>query len=174
MHHRERWPTLVLVPLVLATAALVTHRPAPQLPPGQLAFVMDLDTTGGFTGRGRGGVTVDSDGHVRAARIGGLNRDASECRAQLAADELESLQRAVAVGRLQTWPETFAPAGDTGCCDRIKWTLRLQHREADDRVRTVVTTWYDANEERLPKDAAVIRDVALHALTRALAGCGRR
>jgi hypothetical protein len=169
----ERWPKLVLVPLVLATAALAAQPPSPQLPAGPLAFVIDLDTTGGFTGRGRGGVTVDSEGRVRAARMGGVNRDASQCRAQLAADDLQSLRRAVAGTGPQSWPETFAPSGDNGCCDRHQWTLRLEQREADDRVRKFVTKWYDGNEGRLPKELASIRDIAVRALTRALADCGR-
>jgi hypothetical protein len=164
---------LVLVPLALATAALAAHQSAAQLPPGSRAFVIDLDTTGGFTGRGRGGVTVDSDGRVRAARIGGANRDASECRSQLPAEELESLRVAVSAAAEQPWPESFAPAGDDGCCDRHRWTLRVEQRHTDDRVRTSATMWYDGNDDRLPKEVAVIRDVAMRALTRALADCGR-
>jgi len=173
MRNRERWPMLVLVPLMV-TAALAAYQPDPQLPPGPLAFVIDLDTTGGFTGRGRGGVTVDSGGTVRASRVGGSSRQASECRAQLPADQLESLRRAVAAARLRPWPETFAPDGDSGCCDRYRWTLRLAQRQADDQVRTSVTMWYDANDGRLPVDVTAIRDIAMRALARALADCARR
>ena len=165
---------LVLVPLVV-TAALAAYQSEPQLPPGPLAFVIELDTTGGFTGRGRGGVTVDSGGTVRASRVGGSNRQASaQCRTRLTADQLESLQRAVAAARLQPWPETFAPEGDSGCCDRYRWTLRLAQRQPDDQVRTAATMWYDGNEGRLPKDVTVIRDIATAALTRSLAECDRR
>lgn len=173
MRDRERWRNRLPVLLTLATAAVAAQPPVSQLPLGPHAFVIDLDTTGGFTGRGRGGVTVDSDGRVRAARVGGAKRDASQCPSQLPAEDLESLRRAVSAAARAKWPDSFAPAGDDGCCDRMHWTLRLEHRTADDRVRTAVTTWYDANEERLPTEVAVIRDVAVRALTRALATCGR-
>ena len=33
--------------------------------------------------------------------------------------------------------------------------------------------WYDGNEGRLPKEVTVIADVAMRALTRALAECSR-
>jgi hypothetical protein len=155
-----------------AGAADASH--AQSAPSLQFAFVVDLDMTGGFTGLGRGGVTVDSDGRARAARIGGVNREASECGAQLEGDDLQSLQRAVAAARLQSWPATFAPAGDTGCCDRVTWTLRLAHRDADDRAQTSATMWYDGNEDRLPKEIAAITDVAVRVLARTLADCRGR
>ena len=118
------WPILVLVALALGVAQ-AAPQPQPQLPEGPLAFVIDLDTTGGFSGRGLGGVTVDSNGSVGASRVGGSARAAPECRAKLGADDLQSLRRAVESARLQTWPESFAPAGDDGCCDRFRWTLRV-------------------------------------------------
>jgi len=164
-------PKLALVCLALAAAALSAQQPASPLPPGPGAFVVDLDTTGGFTGRGMGGVTVDSGGVVRASRIGGPSRDASECRATLPADELESLRRAVEVVS-QPWLESFAPAGDDGCCDRYRWTLRLERRLADGRGQTFATHWFQGNEDRLPRELRVIRDVAARALTLALTACG--
>jgi hypothetical protein len=168
-----RWPILVLVPLTLGVADPAARQPAPQLPKGPLAFVIDLETTGGFSGQGLGGVTVDSNGSVGASRVGGSTRPASECRGKLRVDDLQSLQQAVEATRLQSWPETFAPAGDNGCCDRFHWTLRLEQRQADDQVRRAATSWYDGNEDRLPKEVAAIRDIAMRALRAALAECGR-
>jgi hypothetical protein len=159
--------------LLLTTAALVADRPAAQRS-GRLAFVIDLDSSGGFHGRGRGGVTIDSDGQVRAGHIGSGKRHASDCRGQLEAGDLQSLQRAVTASGRGPWPRTFATAEDNGCCDRYKWTLRLEQTDRDAGPRTLATTWYDGHEPHLSPDVAVIRDVALRALTRALANCRRK
>ena len=165
------WPIDAVLTLALAISSVAPA--ARQLPAGANAFVIDLDTSGGFTGRGRGGVTVDSEGHVYASGIGGADRQSSKCRTQLAADDLRVLRLAVEAARVQPWPETFAPTGDDGCCDRHRWTLRLVRRLDDDQLRTSKTMWYDGNEGRLPKEVTVIADVAMRALTRALAACGR-
>ncbi len=116
-------------------------------------------------------MTVDSGGAVRASRLGGSSRDTSECRGTLPADQLESLRRAVEAVR-EPWPQSLAPPGDDGCCDRYRWTLRLERRQSDDRRQTFTTQWFQANEDRLPQDIKVIRDVAARALTLALTACG--
>jgi hypothetical protein len=172
MYARPALPILITLSLALAISPRngATVR---QLPAGANAFVIDLDTSGGFTGRGLGGVTIDSEGSVRGSGLGGTDRQSSKCRTQLAAEDLQSLRLAVEAGRVQPWPETFAPAGDDGCCDRHRWSLRLEQRLANGQVRTAETMWYDANESRLPDEVTVIRDIAMRALKRALAACGR-
>ena len=164
--------SLALMLVLSAATAPAAQQPAAQPDSRPRAFVIDLDTIGGFLGRGRGGVTIDSDGQVRAAQLGSGRH--SGCTAQLEAGELQALHRAVTAGGRRQWPETFAPAEDNGCCDRYKFTLRLEQTEGDAGVRTLATTWYDGQEQHLSKDVAVIRDVALRALTRALATCGRK
>jgi hypothetical protein len=139
--------------------------------PQPVTFVLELDTSGGFTGRGRGGVTIGSDGTVRASRVGGTNREASACRGQLGADEISSLQKAVAGATQQPWPASFAPAGDMGCCDRMKWTLRVDARADGNRAETFSTSWYDGNEQHMPKELTAVRDGALAALKQTLATC---
>lgn len=140
-------------------------------PAQQQVFTIDLDTSGGFTGRGRGGVTIKSDGTVRAGRFG-TNREASTCQATLASADLALLQTAVARTR-EAWPATVNPAGDDGCCDRFQYTLRvgLQDGDAKKPARTFETTWHDGNEKFLPPQLATIKDVALRALTSALQNC---
>jgi hypothetical protein len=138
------------------------------------SFVVDLDTSGGFIGRGRGGVRIESDGHLRAAPVGGAHRDADACPAKLQHDVLGALRRAVEAAAVRAWPSTFAPADDNGCCDRHTWRLRVEYADAGGQVRTLATMWYDGNEARLPKDIAAIRNIALTALESALAACARR
>jgi hypothetical protein len=172
MYSRAALPILITLSLVLAVSPR-DGAAARQLPAGANAFVIDLDTSGGFTGRGLGGVTIDSEGQVRGSGLGGTNRQSSKCRTQLPEEDLKSLRVALEAARVQPWPETFAPAGDDGCCDRHRWTLRLEQRLANGQARTAKTMWYDANESRLPNEVTVMRDIAMRALKGALAECGR-
>jgi hypothetical protein len=176
-------PRLARVVIWLAAATLTAGtippgnaqptQSAPRLlPEGRDAFLIDLDTTGGFTGRGRGGVSLASDGTAVAARGMGSNRSSSTCRTTMTNEEVTTLRDAVTTARREPWPPTFVPSGDNGCCDRMKWTLRLQQRDGDDGIRTFQTIWYDGNEKRLPAELATIRDLAVRVMTRALRACG--
>jgi len=144
--------------------------------PAQQIFTIDLDTSGGFSGRGRGGVTIKSDGTVRAARFG-TNREAAACQATLTAADLDliqkNVQKAVSQQEGKSWPATVDPAGDRGCCDRFQYTLRLglQARAGEKPTRTFETTWHDSSEKFLPPELAAITEVALRALTTALQNC---
>jgi hypothetical protein len=166
--------TLAVLWLALAAVPAASQPSSAERDGGRSAFVVDLDTAGGFMGRGRGGVTIQSDGRLRAAPVGGAHRDADACPARLEPDVLGALRRAVDAAATQAWPGTFAPADDKGCCDRHTWRLRVEYVDAGGQTRTLATMWYDGNEARLPKDIAAIRKIALDGLVSALAACARR
>jgi hypothetical protein len=158
--------------VTIATAAPAAQTQPRQSSAGASAFRIDLDTTGGFVGRGRGGVTVTSDGAARASHVSGSTRDASTCRTRLSPDEQRTLQETVVAARQAGWPPTFTPKDDPGCCDRFKWTLRLEQHRDGSGAQTIVTTWYDGNEKLLPKELVAMKDIMVNALQRALAACG--
>jgi hypothetical protein len=54
----------------------------------------------------------------------------------------------------------------------MRWTLRLVQTATDGRVQTFVTTWFDGNESRLPREFAAIKDIAWRAGRPAPARCG--
>jgi hypothetical protein len=168
--HRRHLPKLAFAWVILTTVPAAQGQSS-QGASGPPLFVIDLDITGGFTGRGIGGVTVDARGDVRVSRRGGATRETPDCRSTLPADELDSLQRAVA--SMKPWPVSFAPPDDHGCCDRYRWMLRLEQRLSADSVQEFKTYWFDGNEERLSPDVKAIKDIAWRALTRALTGCGK-
>jgi len=157
--------------VLVATLVTGARASASQSAGSVLEYQIDIDTAGGFIGGGRGGVTVSPDGSVWAARGMGANRQSSACRTRLSAEERQSLQEAVVSARRTPWPPTFNPEGDKGCCDRIKWTLRLQQPATGPAVQTFVTMWHDGNEKRLPRELGVIKEVAWRAFGRALASC---
>jgi hypothetical protein len=130
-------------------------------------FTIDLDTVGGYTGRGYGAITISSEGWLAASPNGGLTRNPSPPRLPLTAAEMEALQRAVAAAIGHPWPATNSTRTDNGCCGRVKWTLRLQRRGPDDGNRTFETTWFDGQELYLPPRLATLRKLIVDLLTRA-------
>jgi hypothetical protein len=132
-------------------------------------YVVDLDITGGFTGRGRGGVTVTPDGIAAVSRVAGTKRDTSTCRTQLSSDERRMFDESIATARKAPWPASFTPPNDSGCCDRMKWTLRLVVRQPGE-PGTFVTTWFDGNGG-LPPELRTINEIAQRALARGLQAC---
>ena len=69
------------------------------LPPGPHAFLVALDTTGGFTGWGRGRASIASDGVVRVARSGTGARADSRRRTAIAADHRRRVGEGGVAGR---------------------------------------------------------------------------
>jgi hypothetical protein len=128
-------------------------------------FTIDLDSVGGYTGRGYGAIAISSEGWLVASRNGGLTRNMSGSRTSLSAAEIASLHGAVAKAIAISWPATNNSAHDDGCCGRVKWTLRMQRRGGDNRA--FVTTWYDGQEQYLPPEIAALRKLAVDWLTRA-------
>ena len=128
-----------------------------------LDFTIELDSTGGFFGRGGGAITISSEGWSRASSIGAQRRSGPQT--PLTRAEIDALQRAVAAAISTTWPATVNP-NDNGCCDRFKWTLRLTPRGSDER--TFVTTWYSGNERYLPPEVAALNELTVGILKRAL------
>jgi len=135
-----------------------------------LDFTIDLDSSGGWTNRGRGAISISSDGWMEASATGGLARQRSAPRVPLSMAEIDALQRAVALASRQPWPATNSTAADNGCCDRPQWTLRLQTRGSDSQV--FVTTWYDGQEKDLRPELAALNDLIAGLLRRALASRG--
>jgi len=153
-----------------ATATLAARAEQTLLPSAAGAWLLVLDSWGGFTGHGKGGVTIASDGKVFAHRLG---RQANKnCRSRLTEVELQALTRAVSAAEPSTWSASYEPAEERACCDRFTWSLRLHHREADGAERITRTGWHDASEG-LPQDLRAVATIAQGVMTSVLASCKR-
>ena len=138
------------------------------LPPATGAWLLVLDSWGGFTGHGKGGVTIASDGQVFAHRLGG--RANKDCRTRLTEVELQALAQAVAAARPSAWNANYKPAKEKACCDRFTWSLRFHQREADSVERITRTGWHDASESR-PQDLLAVATIAQSVMTSVLTSC---
>jgi hypothetical protein len=133
------------------------------------AWVIHVDTDGGFTGGGRGRMTVTSQGRVVASRPGMINREYSICRAQLSITYLENINQAVMSAQPDAWRPSYTPPHDLGCCDRFGWRIKLQLGESGNTERAYPTSWYDGNP--LPIDLISVVRAAKSIMDDVLKGC---
>lgn len=158
--------------LASPTLSESTPQPSPSkpslLPPEAGAWLLALDSWGGFTGHGKGGVTIASDGKVFAHRLG--RRAKKDCRTRLTEVELQALTRSVSVAEPSTWTASYEPAKEKACCDRFTWSLRFHQREADGAERVTHTGWHDASEG-LPQDLLAVATIAQSVMTSVLTSC---
>lgn len=136
-------------------------------------WTVDLNSSGGFTGRGGGGAHITSQGIVHASRFNVMSPRHRPCRSQLSDEDLQKMAQAVSSTKGSTWKSSYVPDGDNGCCDRFHWTLLLYQRAPDGAGRTYGTDWYDGNEKWLPDDLATLRATILTIMKTALKGCAQ-
>jgi hypothetical protein len=102
----------------------------PEPPAGANAWSLIVHTTGGFTGRGVGTVTISSDGRMvcpaACASLGGAQM-------RLISSSVDSIQGAAWVSHV---PTGF-------CRDCVFTTVVLKRREGDG-VRTYIASWDDS------------------------------
>jgi hypothetical protein len=136
----------LLVPLLLFACALT---------PVRRPWKLELKTSGGFTGRGAGSVTIESNGnvHVRSLVNGECNLNASDA-------ELKRLETLLAAARPDRWRPSYAP--ENRCCDRLNYDFTLTFGEKKDEKK-YVTEWISAPLP-MPKDLAELSDAVLQIL----------
>jgi hypothetical protein len=128
-------------------------------------FTIELDSAGGFFGRGSGAITISSEGWSRASSIGVIRRTGPQT--PLTLEEIDALQAAVVAAIGRPWPASVDPPNDNGCCDRFKWTLRLIQPGSGAPI--LITTWHGGNERYLPRELAALHDLTTGILKRELA-----
>ena len=130
---RSRFALLIL--LVLFGCAATVRRP----------WKVEITTSGGFTGRGNGGIAVDSTGAIQVTSFGG-----ARCAFTMTADELKRFEALLAQANPEKWKESYAP--ENKCCDRIEYVLTLTIAE-----KKYTTNWIDSPLP-MPKDLVALTD----------------
>lgn len=129
----------------------------PEPPAGASAWSLRVHTTGGFTGRGAGSVTISSDGRMACGP--------APCTTSAVSARLESFGTAVSsavVGAV--WgPQPLSSL----CSDCIRTTIVLKRREGD-AVRIYRASWDDSQPV-----ASELRDLRRLALELRSAGSAR-
>ena len=145
----------MLFGLVL-TVAQVASLPVLVLPAGEGAWVIRIETSGGFTGRGSGSFTASSAGDVLCVSAGA-------CPPRLVPEAQQSIGRLVAGIPLSAEVSPRVPAVNAGICNDCVATTMTVQRRGGDGERTVSFRWDESTQGTVPGE--VLR---LHAAVVAL------
>jgi hypothetical protein len=142
------------------TTAATTPQPSPQ-------WSVGVSTSGGFAGRGRGSVSVSSDGKLVAnpPSRGGAPQQVRACETALDGDDLRRIEAAVARAAPAGW-RTRKP--DLAAPDAFGYTLTLVR--ADGQAQA---SWHDNTRDLLPADLAELYAGVEAAWNHALTACRR-
>lgn len=125
-------------------------------PPAPEKWTVTIKTSGGFTGRGTGGIIATSEGNVATGRFASLT-----CRQQLAPPDLEPLRRAVAGADPAAWSPSYVRASNPhGCCDQFRYSMTLDVQDAKGTPTKYSTFWYSEMSNALPADVRGLFDAA--------------
>jgi hypothetical protein len=118
-----------------------------ELPEGKDAWVVQVVTSGGFTGRGRGDVTLTSAGVVTCSPAVVV-----PCADKLSPASLESLSKLIASANPKKWQDR--PGG--ACSDCYGTLLVLQRRDAKGRCESYKVYFDDTTLALMPEEVRQI------------------
>ena len=121
---------------------------------------IEIETSGGFAGRGTGGVFIRSTGEVEATNIGGRS-----CVLTLPGGDLAALAGVVAT-EPHEWNAEYPAAG----ADMFHYSLTLVRRVGDEEIR-FRAGWLDGSAGALPSDLRRLFDEAWRIRVVALSRC---
>jgi hypothetical protein len=150
--------------------------PAVQSTPGGSGWRVELRSSGGITGRGVGGVAVQSDGTVVLMRFA-MTRDRGHgweptCTLQLP-DQVKQIADALEATRPKTWrqgsPSSSKPSR---CCDAYQWDLEVIRTPASGPPVRQGISWTSEGTSDLPGDVNRLRAALIDVWNAAKPSCG--
>ena len=124
------------------------------LPSGDNAWVVEITSTGGFTGNGGGDIAVSSAGQLRC------NTPGMKCPKDFDGSSLVPLVDAVPFGR-QT---VSVPPWGAICNDCIDRTIFIRRRNAAGMVQVYSASWNDLTASQIPRGVLRLYDYVLRLL----------
>jgi hypothetical protein len=154
---------------LLAASFAFAGQTSPETP----AWRVELRSSGGFSGRGAGGVVVQADGTVSLIRfgvVGGQKDWETLCSVSLpekikpVADALRALQN-------ESWRDRYTPPDNpSGCCDLLQWELEVSRTKAGQLPATQRTSWV-GDDAALPENLARLRGALMDVWKAAKPSC---
>lgn len=158
-------PTRMILALLLISGSVVAQQEGKdkkavesqtrQLPLAQVklsqekgAWVLEIQSGGGFHGRGSGGLTVTSEGRLTSTMV------EAACEAILQPPVLETLTQLARSAR----PFNQVEFNTSVCSDCYTTSMVLRRRESDGSERTYVAYWDDSTKKNIPAEIIKIYD----------------
>lgn len=166
------WPAGMIALITLIAASVpMSGQDAPDAP----AWRVELRSSGGFTGRGMGGVAVQADGTVALLHFGVAGGQSREwkptCTVRLP-EKIKPVADALQSSRPEAWRERYTPPDNpSGCCDFLQWDLEVTRRIAGDTPARRRTSWVGDDKSGLPEDLGRLRKAMLEVWNAAKSSC---
>jgi hypothetical protein len=153
--------SLLAILLIALQAAPSATLPVLALPSEPDAWVVRIETSGGYTGRGLGNYTASSSGEVECLSP----TVQAACLDRLLAEAQQTLSRLVAAVPLTAQPVASPPARNGAVCNDCVTTIMTVRRREGAGERTVRYQWDETTRATIPGDvlrlhAAVIATVS--------------
>lgn len=122
------------------------------LPPGDNAWAVQILSSGGFSGKGRGDLTLASDGILY------WNGPDGGCSRKLNDETMNALSKVVLAADLtvSSREQEQAPVGF--CADCYTTSMIVQQRGVAEVIRALRVSWDDANRTKVPADILAVHD----------------
>lgn len=141
---------------LLSSALIAGQTPSPEaalsVPDGEGAWTIRITTGGGFTGRGRGNVTLTSQGNLACLQT------LRPCDSKLVDDKLRPIAQLVSSFDPSKWDST--PAGNSFCNDCYTTTVTFARRDGG-KLKVARLSWDDMTQSKVPPDMVKIVEMAL-------------
>jgi len=149
---------ITVVVAALASSALIGGQTPPaeeslSVPDGDGAWTIRITTGGGFTGRGRGNVTLTSQGTLTCLQT------LRPCDNKLVDDKLRPIAQLVSSFDPSKWASE-RPASNSLCNDCYTTTVTFARREGG-KLKVATLSWDDTTQSKMPPDLVKIAETAL-------------
>ena len=145
-----------LAPFALAQGFTSIGQDPPQVADLEGAWTIRVMTSGGFTGQGKGNLTLTSLGDLTCSLPG------RACGAKLGLSALQPLTQLLAGADLSKW--LALPAVSSLCSDCYTTTVVLARREGG-LIRTFRFAWSDVTRAQAPAELVRMTDLAFSLAT---------
>ena len=129
-------------PRTATSHADLHHDDAPPAPPlAPPVWWASVFTSGGFSGAGKGSISVHRDGRAN-----------SRCSARLPEDARLVVESAVAAAQPGAWKRSYRPTSPSGLTDQFHYSLSLTVGETEASAITYAVGWQDDSFGMIPED----------------------
>ena len=128
------------------------------------SWSVQIKTSGGFIGIGRGNVLVSSDGKMTYVKPGVPGKTGPPCEGKLSTEEVRAISEAVR----QSKPDEWRISGpNVGAPDAYGYDLELIINGKPHKLQ-----WYDNTQDKLPEDLKKLYETVNSATREAVKKCG--
>ncbi|MGA7614967.1 MAG: hypothetical protein WBX15_07280 [Thermoanaerobaculia bacterium] len=115
------------------------------------SWSLKVDTAGGITGRGIGGIVIQSNGAATTTD--------PACTGTPSKDQLENLAQTIRYANPASWrPSYVREQNPKGYADQIEYTVTLTTQPKGQPASTHSAKWYDENEMQIPGELRTLRE----------------